>query len=51
MNGDGENEAWDLLRPSQTEIVQLVEQSHFLAKHTLDKPGIPRATFYRRYDG
>jgi len=32
------------------EIIQLVEQSHLPAKRTLDKLGIPRATFYRWYD-
>jgi transposase-like protein len=32
------------------EIIQLVEQSHLSAKRTLDKLGIPRATFYRWYD-
>ena len=31
----------------KTEIIQLVEQSHLPAKRTLDKLGIPRATFYR----
>ena len=34
----------------QAEIIQLVEQSHLPAKRTLDKLGIPRATFYRWYD-
>ena len=29
----------------KTEIIQLVEQSHLPAKRTLDKLGIPRATF------
>jgi len=28
------------------EIIRLVEQSHLPAKRTLDKLGIPRATFY-----
>ena len=32
------------------EIIQLVEQSHLPAKQTLDKLGIPRATFYRWYE-
>jgi transposase-like protein len=32
------------------EIIRLVEQSHLPAKRTLDKLGIPRATFYRWYD-
>lgn len=30
----------------KAEIVALVEQSHLPAKRTLDKLGIPRATFY-----
>lgn len=34
----------------KAEIIQLVEQSHLSAKRTLDKLGIPRATFYRWYD-
>jgi predicted dehydrogenase len=34
----------------KAEIVALVEQSHLPAKRTLDKLGIPRATFYRWYD-
>src|ERR1700722_4421872 len=34
----------------KTEIIQLVEQSHLPAKRTLDKLGIPRATFYRWSD-
>jgi predicted DNA-binding protein (UPF0251 family) len=29
------------------EIIRLVEQSHLPAKRTLDKLGIPRATFNR----
>ena len=32
------------------EIIRLVEQSHLPAKHTLDKLGIPRSTFYAWYD-
>ena len=32
------------------EIIKLVEQSHLPVKHTLDKLGIPRSTFYRWYD-
>jgi putative transposase len=33
------------------EIIQLVEQSHHLpVRCTLEKLGIPRATFYRWYD-
>ena len=30
----------------KAEIIQLVEGSHLPAKRTLDKLGIPRATFY-----
>ena len=33
----------------KAEIIQLVEQSHLPANRTLDKLGIPRATFYRWY--
>src|SRR3954454_20793842 len=32
------------------EIIQLVEQSHLPARHTLQKLGIPRAPFHRWYD-
>jgi putative transposase len=32
------------------EIIQLVEQSHLPVRRTLEKLGIPRATFYRWYD-
>jgi transposase InsO family protein len=32
------------------EIIRLVEQSHLSARETLEKIGIPRATFYRWYD-
>src|SRR5271170_4078136 len=34
----------------KAEIIQLVERSHLPANRTLDKLGIPRATFYRWYD-
>lgn len=34
----------------KAEIIQLVEQSHLPANRTLDKLGIPRATFYRWYN-
>ena len=34
----------------KAEIIELVEQSHLPARRTLDKLGIPRATFYRWYD-
>jgi transposase-like protein len=34
----------------KAEIIGLVEQSHLPARRTLDKLGIPRATFYRWYD-
>jgi hypothetical protein len=30
----------------KAEIIELVEQSHLPAKRTLDKLGVPRATFY-----
>ena len=32
------------------EIIRTVEQSHLSARHTLEKIGIPRPTFYRWYD-
>jgi transposase-like protein len=32
------------------EIIQLVERSHLPVRRTLEKLGIPRATFYRWYD-
>jgi transposase-like protein len=32
------------------EIIRLVEQSHLPLRRTLEKLGIPRATFYRWYD-
>jgi len=31
----------------KAEIIRLVEQSHLPVRRTLEKPGIPRATFYR----
>ncbi len=34
----------------KAEIILLVEGSHLPARRTLDKVGIPRATFYRWYD-
>ena len=34
----------------KAEIIRLVEASHLSARRTLDKLGIPRATFYRWYD-
>ena len=34
----------------KAEIVRLVEQSHLPVRRTLEKLGIPRATFYRWYD-
>src|ERR1700678_2065124 len=36
--------------PERAEIIRLVEQSPLPAKRTLDKLGVPRATFYRWYD-
>ena len=32
------------------EIIRLVEQAHLPLRRTLEKLGIPRATFYRWYD-
>jgi transposase-like protein len=32
------------------EIIRTVEQSHLSVRRTLEKIGIPRATFYRWYD-
>ncbi len=32
------------------EIIRLVERSHLPVRRTLEKLGIPRATFYRWYD-
>jgi len=32
------------------EIIRMVEQSHLSVRRTLEKIGIPRATFYRWYD-
>jgi len=34
----------------KSEIIALVEQSHLPARRTLEKLGVPRATFYRWYD-
>ncbi len=34
----------------KSEIIALVEQSHRPARRTLEKLGVPRATFYRWYD-
>ena len=34
----------------KTEIIRLVEDSHLPARRTLEKLGIPRATFHRWYD-
>ena len=34
----------------KSEIIRLVEQSHWPARRTLDKLGIPRSSFYRWYD-
>ncbi len=34
----------------KAEIIRLVEQSHLPARRTLERLGIPRATFYRWYD-
>ena len=32
------------------EIIRLVEEAHLPVRQTLEKIGIPRATFYRWYD-
>ena len=32
------------------EIIRLVEQSHLPVRRTLEKLGVPRATFYHWYD-
>ena len=32
------------------DCIRLVEQSHLLARRTLDKLGVPRSSFYRWYD-
>src|SRR4051812_49804393 len=34
----------------KAEIIRLVEQSHLPVRSTLERLGIPRATFYRWYD-
>ena len=34
----------------KAEIIRLVEASHLSARRTLEKLGVPRATFYRWYD-
>ncbi len=36
--------------PDKLEIIKLVEQSHLPVRRTLDRLGIPRATFHRWYD-
>lgn len=35
---------------AKLEIIRIVEKSHLPARRTLDKLGIPRATFHRWYD-
>ena len=50
MSGDGEDGAWESVPYAKAEIIELVEKWHLPAKRTLDKLGIPRATFYRWYD-
>ncbi len=40
----------EISRIENAEIIRLVETSHLPARRTLDKLGIPRATFYRWYD-
>ena len=34
----------------KVEIIKIVEQSPLSARKTLDRIGVPRATFYRWYD-
>jgi len=34
----------------KTQIIRLVEQSHWPARRTLEKLGVPRSSFYRWYD-
>ena len=36
--------------PRRPEIIRLIEQSALPTRRTLEKLGIPRATFYRRCD-
>jgi hypothetical protein len=36
--------------PEKLEIILLVEQSHLPVLRTLEKPGIPRQTFYHWHD-
>ena len=36
--------------PEKHEIIRIVEQSHLPARRTLERLGIPRATFHRWYD-
>src|SRR3954453_19530180 len=50
MSGDEGGRGMRYPASEKAEIIQLVEQSHLPAKRTLDKLGIPRATFYRWYD-
>lgn len=38
------------LASEKVEIIRLVERSHLSARRTLEKLGIPRSTFNRRYD-
>src|SRR3954462_3628021 len=40
----------EVLRLREAEIIQLVEESALPVRRTLEKIGIPRATFYRWYD-
>ena len=50
MIADGEDEDMRYPASEKLEIIRLVEQSHLPVRRTLDKLGIPRATFYRWYD-
>ena len=50
MIGDGGDDRMRYPASEKLEIIRLVEQSHLPVRRTLDKLGIPRATFYRWYD-
>ena len=50
MIGDGEGDTLGIPHPEKLEIIRLVERSHIGVRPTLAKLGIPKTTFYRRYD-
>ena len=50
MIGDGGDGGMRYPASEKAEIIRLVEQSHLPVRRTLEKLGIPRATFYRWYD-